>query len=227
MTTGYAPEFGQTMGLIYNAITPSGTNTYKGQGSYRFQRKAMVGVPVLLRRPAQRRHQAAHRGQRLHRRHRRSDRQDRTHFFAGFERTERDLSGQRSHHHPVGHGAAARHPRAALPGPRRRRQVRHRQGRPPAERRQPRCRCATSSSIRASPTTSAAASPRSSAAPTSPTASTRRRCSSSRRSGQPAQRAARAVRDARPGPHARRPRRHRPGRERSPTWPTSAAPSAR
>ena len=32
VTTGYAPEFGQTMGLIYNAITPSGTNTYQRAG---------------------------------------------------------------------------------------------------------------------------------------------------------------------------------------------------
>ena len=38
VTSGYAPEFGQTMGLVYNAITPSGTNTFKGQGSYRLQR---------------------------------------------------------------------------------------------------------------------------------------------------------------------------------------------
>jgi hypothetical protein len=28
VTSGYAPEFGQTMGLVYNAITPSGTNTF-------------------------------------------------------------------------------------------------------------------------------------------------------------------------------------------------------
>lgn len=42
VTTGYAPEFGQTMGLVYNAITPSGTNTFKGQASYRMQRKPMV-----------------------------------------------------------------------------------------------------------------------------------------------------------------------------------------
>ena len=47
VTTGYAPEFGQTMGLIYNAITPSGTNTYRGQGSYRFQRKAMAAFPFF------------------------------------------------------------------------------------------------------------------------------------------------------------------------------------
>ena len=48
VTTGYAPEFGQTMGLIYNAITPSGTNTFKGQGSYRLQRKSMVAFPFFF-----------------------------------------------------------------------------------------------------------------------------------------------------------------------------------
>ena len=47
VTTGYAPEFGQTMGLVYNAITPSGTNTYRGQGSYRLQRQSMVEMPFF------------------------------------------------------------------------------------------------------------------------------------------------------------------------------------
>jgi hypothetical protein len=94
VTSGYAPEFGQTMGLIYNAITPSGTNTYRGQASYRFQRQSMVAFPFFFVGP-------------------RTDAtkpptavnvltgdiggpivKDRTHFFAGVERTERDLSGQ-------------------------------------------------------------------------------------------------------------------------------------
>jgi hypothetical protein len=93
VTTGYAPEFGQTMGLVYNAITPSGTNTFKGQGSYRMQRKPMVAFPFFTLGPHT------------------SDRKpptdvnvytfdiggpvvrDRTHFFAGYEHTERDLSG--------------------------------------------------------------------------------------------------------------------------------------
>lgn len=94
VTTGYAPEFGQTMGMIYNAITPSGTNTYKGQGSYRFQRQSMVSFPFFFTGP-------------------RTDAtkpptdvniytvdlggpivKDKTHFFGGFERTQRDLSGQ-------------------------------------------------------------------------------------------------------------------------------------
>ena len=92
VTTGYAPEFGQTMGLIYNAITPSGTNTYKGQASYRFQREAMAAFPFFFQGP-------------------RTDDtkpptdvnvltvdiggpifRDRTHFFGGYEHTERDLS---------------------------------------------------------------------------------------------------------------------------------------
>lgn len=93
VTTGYAPEFGQTMGLIYNAITPSGTNTLKGQGSYRLQRKPFAAFPFFTQGPHT------------------SDRKpptdvnvytvdlggpivrNKTHFFAGYEHTERDLSG--------------------------------------------------------------------------------------------------------------------------------------
>ncbi len=33
VTTGYAPEFGQTMGLVYNAITPSGTNRSRARAA--------------------------------------------------------------------------------------------------------------------------------------------------------------------------------------------------
>jgi hypothetical protein len=41
VTTGFAPEFGQTMGMVYNAVTPSGTNKFKGEGSYLFRRKSV------------------------------------------------------------------------------------------------------------------------------------------------------------------------------------------
>jgi hypothetical protein len=93
VTTGYAPEFGQTMGLIYNAITPSGTNTLKGQGSYRMQRQSFAAFPFFTQGPHT------------------SDRKpptdvnivtfdlggpivrNKTHFFGGYEHTERDLSG--------------------------------------------------------------------------------------------------------------------------------------
>ena len=90
VTTGYAPEFGQTMGLVYNAITPSGTNAFSGQGSYRFQRQPMVATPFYT---AANVGEAADRCQRLHLRPGRSDLRDKTHFFGGYEHTERDLSG--------------------------------------------------------------------------------------------------------------------------------------
>jgi hypothetical protein len=94
VTSGYAPEFGQTMGLVYNAITPSGTNTFRGSGSYRFRRKDFSAFPYPFTGP------------------RTDDRKpdtkidtwtadmggpvlrDRLHFYAGFESTYRDLSGQ-------------------------------------------------------------------------------------------------------------------------------------
>jgi hypothetical protein len=95
VTTGYAPEFGQTMGMIYNAITPSGTNTYRGQGSYRLQRKPFAAFPFFTQGP----HLAERKpptdvnvitfdlgGPVL---------RDKTHFFGGYEHTERDLSGTR------------------------------------------------------------------------------------------------------------------------------------
>ena len=93
VTSGYAPEFGQTMGLVYNAITPSGTNLVKGQGSYRMQRKPMVAFPFFTTGP--------------HTEDRKPPTdvnvytfdiggpivRDKTHFFGGYEHTERDLSG--------------------------------------------------------------------------------------------------------------------------------------
>lgn len=90
VTTGYAPEFGQTMGLIYNAITPSGTNTLKGQASYRMQRKAFAALPFFTRAGAEKPPTDVNvvtldlggpivKGK--------------THFFGGYEHTERDLSG--------------------------------------------------------------------------------------------------------------------------------------
>ncbi|HXG87557.1 MAG TPA: TonB-dependent receptor [Vicinamibacterales bacterium] len=93
VTTGYAPEFGQTMGMIYNAITPSGTNKYRGQGSYRLQRKSFAAFPFFTQGP--------------HTPERKPPTdvnvvtfdlggpvvRDRTHFFGGYEHTERDLSG--------------------------------------------------------------------------------------------------------------------------------------
>jgi hypothetical protein len=48
ITTGFAPEFGQTMGMVYNAVTPSGTNAFHGEGSYLFRRKPFSAYPFFL-----------------------------------------------------------------------------------------------------------------------------------------------------------------------------------
>jgi hypothetical protein len=48
VTTGFAPEFGQTMGMVYNAVTPSGTNTFRGQGSYLFRRRSFSAFPFFF-----------------------------------------------------------------------------------------------------------------------------------------------------------------------------------
>ena len=48
VTSGFAPEFGQTTGMVYNAVTPSGSNELRGSASYRFRRKAMSARPFFL-----------------------------------------------------------------------------------------------------------------------------------------------------------------------------------
>src|SRR6266545_5473709 len=91
VTSGYAPEFGQTMGLVYNAVTPSGTNTLKGQGSYRFQRQPLVSLPFFaptrVKPPTKVNIFTVDSGGPIVR--------DHTFFFGGFENTRRDLSGGR------------------------------------------------------------------------------------------------------------------------------------
>ncbi|MCR4373505.1 MAG: TonB-dependent receptor [Acidobacteria bacterium] len=48
VTSGFAPEFGNTTGLVYNAVTPSGTNTFKGDVGYRFRRKSWSAFPFFF-----------------------------------------------------------------------------------------------------------------------------------------------------------------------------------
>jgi hypothetical protein len=48
VTTGFAPEFGQTMGMVFNAVTPSGTNAFHGQGSYLFRRNPFSAFPFYF-----------------------------------------------------------------------------------------------------------------------------------------------------------------------------------
>ena len=48
VTTGFAPEFGQTMGMVFNAVTPSGSNAFHGQGSYLFRRRDFSAFPFFF-----------------------------------------------------------------------------------------------------------------------------------------------------------------------------------
>jgi hypothetical protein len=48
ITNGFAPEFGQTTGMVYNAITPSGTNDVHGSASFRFKRNPFSTRPFFL-----------------------------------------------------------------------------------------------------------------------------------------------------------------------------------
>ena len=48
ITNGFAPEFGQTTGMVYNAITPSGTNDLHGSASFRFKRNPFSEKPFFL-----------------------------------------------------------------------------------------------------------------------------------------------------------------------------------
>jgi len=48
ITNGFAPEFGQTTGMVYNAITPSGTNNLHGSASFRFKRNSFSERPFFL-----------------------------------------------------------------------------------------------------------------------------------------------------------------------------------
>ncbi len=49
VSNGFAPEFGQTSGVVYNAITPSGTNKFHGTGAYFLRRTSFVARPFFLR----------------------------------------------------------------------------------------------------------------------------------------------------------------------------------
>jgi hypothetical protein len=48
VTNGFSAEFGNTPGLIFNAVTPSGTNGIHGSVSYRFRRTAFSSRPFNI-----------------------------------------------------------------------------------------------------------------------------------------------------------------------------------
>src|SRR5438105_298975 len=47
VSNGFAPEFGNTVGTVFNTVTKSGTNEFHGDGSYLFRRTDMVAKPKL------------------------------------------------------------------------------------------------------------------------------------------------------------------------------------
>jgi hypothetical protein len=48
ITSGFAPEFGQTTGMVYNAVTPSGANQVQGSIAYRYRRANLTERPFFL-----------------------------------------------------------------------------------------------------------------------------------------------------------------------------------
>jgi hypothetical protein len=48
VSNGFAPEFGNTVGAVFNTITKSGTNDFHGEGGYIFRRTAFSARPKLL-----------------------------------------------------------------------------------------------------------------------------------------------------------------------------------
>lgn len=49
VTNGFAPEFGNTVGAVFNTITKSGANPFHGSGAYIFRRTPFSARPALLR----------------------------------------------------------------------------------------------------------------------------------------------------------------------------------
>jgi hypothetical protein len=92
ITSGFAPEFGQTTGMVYNAVTPSGTNDLRGSASYRFRRKAMSERPFFLIPTAKKpdthvnNYTATLGGPII---------KDKWFFYGGYEYVDRDLSADR------------------------------------------------------------------------------------------------------------------------------------
>jgi hypothetical protein len=88
VSNGFAPEFGNTVGTVFNTITKSGTNDFHGDASYLFRRTGFSARPKLL--PAASAtpevnvdSYVADGGGRVIR--------DKLFFFGGFEHVKRDL----------------------------------------------------------------------------------------------------------------------------------------
>jgi len=91
-TSGYAPEFGQTMGLVYNAITPSGTNKLRGDVSYRFRRTPFSAYPFFFQGPQTGTNKPDTKVDTVTGTVGGPVKHDKLFFYAGYERTQRDLA---------------------------------------------------------------------------------------------------------------------------------------
>jgi hypothetical protein len=90
VTNGFAAEFGNTPGLIMNAVTPAGTNQYHGSASYRFRRTSFSARPFFfagVNKPETDvdNFTGAVGGPLV---------KDRWHFYTGYERVDRGLAGE-------------------------------------------------------------------------------------------------------------------------------------
>lgn len=91
VTNGFAAEFGNTPGLIMNAVTPTGTNGFHGSASYRFRRTPMSSRPFNTSPTSQKPETkvdnitGAVGGPII---------KDRWHFYSGYEWVQRDLGGE-------------------------------------------------------------------------------------------------------------------------------------
>ncbi len=95
VTSGYAPEFGQTMGMVYNAITPSGTNTVRGDASYLFRRRDFSAYPFFFRGVRTGDNKPDTKVDTVTGTLGGPFLKDRLFYYAGYERTRRDLSAQK------------------------------------------------------------------------------------------------------------------------------------
>ena len=92
ITSGFAPEFGKTTGMVYNVVTPSGTNDIRGSASYRFRRKGFSARPFFLATSDPKPDTNANTftgtlGGPI--------RTDKAHYYFGYEKVKRDLSADR------------------------------------------------------------------------------------------------------------------------------------
>lgn len=91
VTNGFSAEFGNTPGLIMNAVTPSGTNGFHGSASYRFRRTPFYARPFQYTSPLDLPDTKADNltvaigGPII---------KDRWHFYGGYEYVNRDLTAE-------------------------------------------------------------------------------------------------------------------------------------